>query len=182
MKKNLLLTGNPGVGKTTLLMTLVERFRRHPVTGFYTEEIREAGERVGFRAVTLDGSSAVFAHKDYQTDPHLRVGRYGVEPEVLDSLVLPHLEPERKNARLVFVDEIAKMELLSSRFKEQVWALLDSAVPVVATISFKGTGFIKHAKSRADAKVMTVTYQNRNVLGGQLVREIEALLAQELPR
>ena len=138
MKKNLLLTGNPGVGKTTLLMKLIERSRQYPITGFYTEEIRESGERVGFRAVTLNGSSAVFAHKDYRTDPHLRVGRYGVKPDVLDTLVLPHLEPERKNARLVFIDEIAKMELLSSRFKEQAWAVLDSTVPGSSDHQFQG--------------------------------------------
>lgn len=181
MKKNLLITGNPGVGKTTLLMELIERSRQYPITGFYTEEIRESAERVGFRAVTLNGSSAVFAHKDYRTDPHLRVGRYGVKPDVLDTLVLPHLEPERKNARLVFIDEIAKMELLSSRFKEQTWAVLDSTVPVVAAISSKGTGFIKHVKARADVKIFTVTLQNRNVLAEQLWREITSLLAQELP-
>jgi nucleoside-triphosphatase len=177
MKKNLLLTGHPGVGKTTLLVKLIERFRQYPVTGFFTEEIREAGGRVGFRAVTLNGSSAVFARKDYHTDPDLRVGRYGVKPEVLETLVLPHLEPERKNARLVFIDEIGKMELLSSRFKDQVWRVLDSPVPVVATISLKGTGFVKRAKSRADVRVITVTLQNRDVLASQLGREIEALLA-----
>ncbi len=182
MKKNLLLTGNPGVGKTTLLLRLIERSRQYPVTGFFTEEIREAGDRLGFRAVTLNGSSAVFAHKDYRTDPHLRVGRYGVKPDVLETLVLPHLEPGRKNARLVFIDEIAKMELLSSKFKEQAWAVLDSPTPVVATISLKGTGFVKHVKSRPDVRLFTVTFQNRDVLGEQLWREIEALLAQELPR
>jgi nucleoside-triphosphatase len=181
MKKNLLLTGNPGVGKTTLLVKLVERSRQYPITGFYTEEIRESGERLGFRAVTLNGSSAVFAHKDYRTDPQLRVGRYGVKPEVLDTLVLPHLEPGRKNAKLVFIDEIAKMEMLSARFKEQTWTVLESPVPVVATISLKGTGFVKHVKSRPDVKLFTVTLQNRDVLAEQLWREIRGLLAQELP-
>jgi len=182
MKKNLLLTGHPGVGKTTLLMKLIERSRQYPITGFFTEEIRESGDRVGFRAVTLNGSSAVFAHKDYRTDPHLRVGRYGVKPDVLESLVLPHLEPGRKNARLVFIDEIAKMELLSQKFKEQVWAVLDSPVPVIATVTLKGTGFVKHVKSRPDATMFTVTTKNRDVIAGQLWREIQALLAQELPR
>ena len=42
-KKNLLVTGLPGVGKTTLIKKLSDALESlHPV-GFYTEEIREAG-------------------------------------------------------------------------------------------------------------------------------------------
>ncbi|RPI24733.1 MAG: AAA family ATPase [Acidobacteria bacterium] len=181
MQKNLLLTGHPGVGKTTLIVKMIGRSGQYPITGFYTEEIREQGERVGFRAVTLNGSSAVFAHKDYHTDPRLRVGRYGIKPEVLETLVLPHLQPARKNARIVFIDEIAKMEILSEKIKEHIWAVLESDIPVVATITMKGTGFVKHVKSRPDVKLITVTERNRDILTAQLGREIGSLLAHELP-
>jgi nucleoside-triphosphatase len=176
VKKNLLLTGQPGVGKTTLLIKLVERFRRYAVTGFYTEEIREGRVRVGFRVVALNGSSAVFAHKGYHTDPRLRVGRYGIKPEVFEALALPHLEADRKNAALVFVDEIAKMELISGPFKEQIWDLLDSSRPLVATIALRGAGFVKHVKARADVELITVTQRNRDILVEQLAREIRALM------
>jgi len=168
--RNLLLTGTPGVGKTTLLVKLIERSRKYPITGFYTEEVRDRGERVGFRAVTLNGSSAVFAHKDYHTDPRLHVGRYGVKPEVLETLVLPHLVPERKNARLVFIDEIGKMEILSEKIKTAMWELLDSHVPLIATISQHGTGFVKRVKSRNDVMLITVTPRNRDVIIEQLWR------------
>jgi len=51
----LLLTGNPGVGKTTLIRALTERLEEVTCAGFYTEEKRQRGQRVGFRVITLDG-------------------------------------------------------------------------------------------------------------------------------
>ncbi len=55
VKKNLLVTGLPGVGKTTLIKKLSEALKDfHPV-GFYTEEIRERGERKGFELISLEG-------------------------------------------------------------------------------------------------------------------------------
>jgi len=41
---NLLLTGHPGVGKTTIIRSLIEKLKL-PAGGFYTEEIREDGMR-----------------------------------------------------------------------------------------------------------------------------------------
>ena len=52
-KKNLLITGLPGVGKTTLIKKVWEELRHlHPV-GFYTAEIREEVLRKGFELVSL---------------------------------------------------------------------------------------------------------------------------------
>ncbi|MQL86561.1 hypothetical protein Taro_019088, partial [Colocasia esculenta] len=57
--KCFLVTGPPGVGKTTLVMRVLESLRAsHPdlrVRGFYTREVREGSQRVGFEVVTLDG-------------------------------------------------------------------------------------------------------------------------------
>ena len=69
----LLLTGDPGCGKTTVLRRLVERLRdRIPITGFLTVELREGGRRRGFGGVTIDGGEFLLAHRD--TGGDLRVG------------------------------------------------------------------------------------------------------------
>ncbi|KAL5209580.1 hypothetical protein ABZP36_005203 [Zizania latifolia] len=61
----LLVNGAPGVGKTTLVMRVFETLRdSHPhlnIRGFYTREMKESGERVGFEVVTLDGRSGPLA-------------------------------------------------------------------------------------------------------------------------
>ena len=44
-KKNILITGLPGVGKTTLIKKLTEALKDFDPVGFYTEEIREGWER-----------------------------------------------------------------------------------------------------------------------------------------
>jgi len=51
--KNLLLTGPPGCGKTTVLRRLVERLGGLRLAGFYTQELRAQGPRVGFEALSL---------------------------------------------------------------------------------------------------------------------------------
>lgn len=41
------LTGSPGVGKTTIIKRVVDEFPDE-VFGFYSQECRENGQRVGF--------------------------------------------------------------------------------------------------------------------------------------
>jgi nucleoside-triphosphatase THEP1 len=41
----LLITGTPGIGKTTVIRRVAEGVKAEGLRGFYTEEIRESGER-----------------------------------------------------------------------------------------------------------------------------------------
>ena len=60
MTPNLLLTGPPGVGKTTLILRALSGLP--PVaSGFITRELRQAGERVGFAVETLAGERSAMA-------------------------------------------------------------------------------------------------------------------------
>ncbi len=56
--ENILLTGLPGCGKTTVVRHVVELLKARRLAGFYTEELREHGQRVGFAAVGTHGQSA----------------------------------------------------------------------------------------------------------------------------
>jgi nucleoside-triphosphatase len=83
--KNLLLTGAPGCGKTTVLERVVEHLGDMRLAGFLTLELREHGQRVGFEAVGLGGRRAILAHVRFRSP--VSVGRYGVEPDRLVPLI-----------------------------------------------------------------------------------------------
>jgi nucleoside-triphosphatase THEP1 len=61
----LLLTGVPGIGKTTIIRRIADRLKNRRIGGFYTEEIREDGDRRGFRLVGFDGTKRVIGHVDF---------------------------------------------------------------------------------------------------------------------
>ncbi len=173
MKKNLFVTGLPGTGKTTLIRRILDGLPPGTaVSGFFTAEMRESGERVGFTVNTLDGQSRLLAH--VRIGGHARVGRYGVDVAGFEGLVLPLLEPDR--ARLYVIDEIGRMECFSRVFCASVKGLLDSGAPVLGAVALKGGGFIAEVKARDDVALCEVTSRNRD----RLVDEIRLVLADRL--
>ena len=164
---HLLLTGRPGVGKTTVIMRLAERLANRRVAGFYTQEIREGGRRQGFRATTFSGEIIVLAHIEIRS--RQRVGRYGVDVAAFERLVLPEL---RRPCDAVIIDEIGKMECFSSPFVDAVRGLLDGSTPVIATVAVSGGGFIAEAKGRSGAELWEVTTANRDELPHRLARRM----------
>jgi nucleoside-triphosphatase len=172
--KNLLLTGRPGCGKTTALRRLLERLHKLRVRGFYTQEIRRGKQRLGFVAIGLDGGREVLAHVETRSVP--RVGRYGVRVPEFETLLGTELDRPADEVDLFIIDEIGKMECYSDRFIALSQRALDSAVPVIATVALRGTGFIEAVKKRADTRLIQVTAENRDQLPEQLHAEVKALL------
>lgn len=167
--RHLLITGLPGVGKTTLIRDLARRLTAYHPAGFYTEEIRVKGVRQGFRLVALDGREQVLSRVEHR-GPH-RVGRYGVDVPAFERL-LAELDLCHSPARVVVIDEIGKMECCSERFVRDITLLLDSPKTVIATIALKGEGCIRAIKQRPDCRVITVTAQNRDQLVEPLTQDI----------
>ncbi|MFQ6082393.1 MAG: NTPase [Candidatus Aminicenantia bacterium] len=159
MKKNLLVTGRPGCGKTTLIRKIIELFPEK-CGGFFTQEIRDKGTRKGFKIQSIQGKEAIFAHQESKSP--FRVGKYGVNLNQLEEIGAQAIRQARINQKLIIIDEIGKMELFSEKFKNEVLAAFDSPQKVLATIMFRSQPFIDKIKKRKDAELISLTQENFN--------------------
>jgi nucleoside-triphosphatase len=166
----ILLEGRPGSGKTTLARRIVAGLRERdiPVTGFTTEEIREAGKRVGFAVETVDGQRGRLAHVAFAGPP--RVGKYGVDLDAFERIAIPAVQAA--TGALVVIDELGKMEIASKPFREAVEQLFASDADVVATVHVFRDPFTDALKARGEVQRLQVTAANRDDLARVLVRKL----------
>jgi len=174
--KNILLTGLPGCGKTTAVMRIIRSLKAIRIAGFYTQEIREGTKRVGFRWHSLEGGEGVLAHT--KTGGRYRVGRYGVNSSEFENKVVPLLRPVRNDIDLFVVDEIGKMECFSTMFIQSVRGLILSEKKLLATVAFKGEGFIDEVKKSDRVTVFELTQHGFN----QTVTDILEILSAGVKR
>jgi len=171
--KNILLTGRPGVGKSTL----IARVLTHAdvcARGFYTRELRTPAGREGFEAITLDGRRVILAHIDLK-GPH-RVGKYGVavsrfETEVVPAIQTAYGEP----GELIVIDEIGRMECFSALFRQTVQEALESTARVLGAVGLQNDPFLRTVRERRDVSLIEVRRDNRDVLFERLLRIMEAV-------
>ncbi len=170
-RKRIIITGAPGVGKTTLIRKVAAAQADLNPVGFYTAEIREKGERKGFELIALDGRRGLLSHVDIRS-PY-RVGKYGVDVdafeaflEAIDLLNLAH--------GVVIIDEIGKMECLSTKFRTTVGRLFESDKTIIATIALRGGGMIEDIKHRPDVALFEVTFHNRDTIAVEILGAMKA--------
>ena len=165
-----LITGKPGVGKTTLVQKIIERMRSVNMAGFCTAEIRCLGSRLGFELQGLNGERRTLAH--VEIDSRNRVGRYGVDKYGFEEFlaILDLLNPD---VELIVIDEIGKMELFSKRFRSIVCDALNSDKQVLASISLKGNEFIREIKQRLYIHLLDMTHGNRDHLLEAIVEGLQ---------
>lgn len=174
-RKNVLITGRPGIGKTTLIGRVLDTLDID-VGGFYTAELLDGGKRVGFSITGLNGGSGVLAHVD--DEGPFRVGKYGVNPADLERVGVPSILDAVENASLVVMDEVGRMELFSSAFQEAVTTALDSPKLVFGTLQDRSNVFLDSIRARPDVEVTRVTSGNRECLVPVLRDRIVELLGE----
>ncbi len=172
MNKKVLLTGRPGCGKTTLVKRVMVDLAS-PSGGFYTDEVRESGQRVGFKMVTLAGQEALLAHVDFKTPQ--RVGKYGLDLSALENVGVAALREAMRARQLVVLDEIGPMELRSAIFRDLVTEIFEIGVPVLATITARPFPFTNALKKRSDVNVIEVRVTNREQLVCELSDQFNRL-------
>lgn len=166
MPRIVLLTGPPRVGKTTVVVRTVERVKDEGVgvAGFWTEEVRVGGARIGFDIVRIDGRRTPLSRKD--TDSDVRVGSYGVLVDEA-SAAFDDLRDTIADgmAGVWVVDEFGPMELKIPAFRILADAVVGSGADVLATYrQGRRDPHVERLRSVDDARDWTVTRENRDEL------------------
>jgi len=163
--KNILLTGDPGCGKSTLLNELLWQAKEK--VWFITQEIRnEEKQRTWFDVVTSLWNRYVLASKKEISDI-LFAGKYWIQTEWIKELMQTLTF---KTGDILYLDEIAPMQLYTPWFQDFVEWFLSSPNPLLGTIKLDDTqhSFIRKIKQRKDVLVIdmldTKTLYNREFL------------------
>ncbi|XP_012672516.1 cancer-related nucleoside-triphosphatase isoform X3 [Clupea harengus] len=193
MIKHVFLTGPPGVGKTTLVQKVCDAMKAAEVScsGFYTEEVRVGGRRVGFDMVTVTGERAHLSRVGNESGAsagrrEYRVGQYVVDLPSFENLALPLFRQvgggSEGDRRVFVIDEVGKMELFSQAFIRAVRQTLDcSSCSILGTIPIpkgKPLGLVEEVRGRTDVKVFTITKENRNTIFPDIVATLQQSLKQ----
>jgi nucleoside-triphosphatase len=169
----LLLTGSPGVGKTTVLLRVVEALKAsgYSVGGMVSREVRSCGTRVGFEILDLgSGRRGWLAHVNQPSGP--QIGKYRVNLQDLDNIGATAIADASENSDVVAIDEIGPMELFSEKFKEAVKKAVESGKLVVGVVHWKARDkLIEEVKKREDTEIITVTYENRDKLHETIIKK-----------
>lgn len=165
MTRKVLLTGRPGCGKTTLVRRVAKELAQS-AGGFYTEELRNGRERVGFKIVTLDSKQGVFAHVNFKTQQLL--GKYGLDLSPLETIGVEAVREALRARQLTVIDEIGPMEIRSAIFREAVNEALNSRAPLLGTITARPFPFTDAIKKRRDVTLIEVRGDNREQLVSKL--------------
>jgi nucleoside-triphosphatase len=177
----LLLTGNPGVGKTTVLLKVAGALKAggYSVGGMISREVRSCGERVGFEILDLNSNRCGWlAHVNQPDGP--RVGKYHVNLHDLEDIGVNSILKAAKECDVVCIDEIGPMELFSERFKEAVKQAADCGKLLVGIVHWRVRDkLIEEVRSREDAEIVEVTLENRNRLQETVVAKAVAFLKSQ---
>ena len=156
------ITGEPGVGKTTLLLKVVNELLNKglKVSGFYCPEVREKGRRIGFKIRSFDGKIEDWLANIY-VESNIKIGKYSV---ILSEETIKKLEEEIFKADILAIDEIGPMELSIPRLKELIDKILKSNYNLIAVV---------HRKIKlSDGKTYIVTRENRDLLPNEILNYI----------
>jgi nucleoside-triphosphatase len=171
MSRVFILTGAPGVGKTTVLTKTVDALKAKGVSvgGMITREVREDSVRVGFEIVDLaSGKRGWLAQVNGQGGP--QVGKYHVNLNDLDKIGVAAITQALEKCSAVAIDEIGPMELFSPKFKQAVTQVLESKKLVLTVVHGKAKDpLVTQVKRRVDAEIFNVTFSNREILPEKLI-------------
>ena len=168
----ILLTALPRTGKSTAIHKIIQMLGIKNCGGFYTEEIRENGERVGFKIKTLSGKTGLLSHVNIESE--YKISRYGVDLATFENICLEELRNaiNDEKVKYIIIDEIGPMQLFSEEYKKLLLELLKSRKQVIGTIFMNSYEWLDDFKKQEGIELIEVTFENRDTIPLQVVEMI----------
>lgn len=183
MARHIFITGQPGVGKTTLVVAAVRA--RQDVCGFYTAERRSGSERSGFDVVALGPSASAVGTLATVGKGKYMVGKYSIDVPSFESIALPSLKSATATP-ITVIDEVGKMELFSLTFLPRVESILDcGAATVLGTLPMPRYGHkiaaVEAIRERPDVAVVKLSKANRDAAAKAVQLVVAAAVSRAQP-
>lgn len=172
--KKIFVTGEPGIGKTTLIGKIIYELKSKGLSigGVLTRDMREKGVRIGFQIVSLsDGVIGTLSSVKVKTGP--KVGKYRVNLNDLKNIFAASILYAIDYSDIIVCDEVGPMELISPDVRRAIVTLLDSDKPVIGSVHKRlKDPIIDRITGSDDIKVYEITFENRELLHKTIVEEI----------
>lgn len=169
MGNKILITAKPRTGKSTLIKKIISEVGYDKCGGFYTEEIRKDGERIGFMIKSLDGNQGILASVDTESD--IRVSRYGVDIATFESICLPSIKTALRDKEIIIIDEIGPMQMYSEKYKNLLLEILTSNKILIGTIFYDSYDWIDDFKKNKELELIELTFQNRDSISKDIIEK-----------
>ena len=173
--KHILITGEIGAGKSTLIRRLLDTVHR-PICGFYTL-VRETG-RTGEKEFFLHSARLLPEERFYTPENRIALCTHKpveIYPHVFDCHGVTSLGDPRPG-ELVVMDELGFLESRSPLFQQRVLELLEGDIPVIAAVKSRpDVPFLEAVKSHPKTTLFHITPHNREELFATLVPVMEKL-------
>lgn len=156
-----LVTGDPGVGKTTVVMCAAETLKQRglKIGGVISKEIRSGNVRVGFEFVDLTTNERVILASTTGSGP--RMGKYFIN---LDGcrFAAEILIKAIKFSDVIICDELGPMEFKSKEFPDCVKGMLALDKPVIVVVHKRLQHPVIDQFRKKASLLINIDLQNRN--------------------
>lgn len=173
---HLFISGDVGVGKTTLIHQLLKQIPDEKIHGFYTQKESPEGK------FGDSGGIYMFSAKKQLQQPVKRCvaeilgsGKFDLHLEVFEEYGVSLLE-DIPDGSIVVMDELGFLESQAATFCDKVLEILGRDVIVLGVIKPKHTDFLEKVRNHPLVQLHTITEENRV----ELTKRLEEQLVQEV--
>lgn len=166
--KNLFLTGDISVGKTTLLKNALKRID-NSIGGFMTVQIDHAPFKTFISKSLYD--------KDIKI-PLAKVDTRDLSKEIyIESFskdLISVLDKSYEKCDLIVLDELGFLENDIDIFTNKIYELLDSEKPIFGVLKDYDCEFLNNIRNRDETIIIRVTEENRDFILNDILKALDS--------